>query len=259
MKSPATPSAPTTSATSVSTVSGSTSTSGIKKVHEPVGFFEGLPILPAAAVEVGERINRGVLKDVYKCTWVGAKYALACLTSHDPVNVQAFYEEARMLTRYKHPSVIKIFAVMYDLPTKLAADMPGLPAPQGKSERPIRGMILEYCPTSLQDAVANLKATPFTDVEKYSIIRDIGNVLEMLHNEKPRPVIFRDIKTANILLSQTKQVKFIDFSQARAQTSKPVSKEGGTQSYHPPEEAAEEGRKVSPHEKCFFCFVCLFD
>lgn len=50
--------------------------------------------------------------------------------------------------------------------------------------------------------------------EALEITRQLCDVLEYLHSQNP-PVVFRDLKPANIMLNQERQVKLIDFGIAR--------------------------------------------
>ena len=78
---------------------------------------------------------------------------------------------------------------------------------------------------------------PCTEQEVRDWAMQLCNVLTYLHGQNP-PVIFRDLKPANIMLSSTGQLKLIDFGIARLFKSGKTSdtQQIGTHGYAPPEQ-----------------------
>lgn len=70
------------------------------------------------------------------------------------------------------------------------------------------------------------------------------DVLEYLHGQKPQPVIFRDLKPANIMLAHNGQIKLIDFGIARLfdVAKRTDTLKMGTVGYAPPEQYAGHGQ-----------------
>jgi len=65
---------------------------------------------------------------------------------------------------------------------------------------------------------------------------EMCNVLEFLHNHKPEPIIFRDVKPSNIMVNRNDHIVLIDFGIAKVFK---VGQKGtmiGTEGYAPPEQ-----------------------
>src|ERR1700678_4723831 len=91
----------------------------------------------------------------------------------------------------------------------------------------IDGITLEQ---KLQNAGGKLPES-----EVMEVAMQVPDTLEYLHNLEP-PVIYRDLKPSNVMLTPTEQVKLIDFGIARL--FQPLSNATmiGTQGYAPPEQ-----------------------
>ncbi|MBN1873762.1 MAG: serine/threonine-protein kinase [Anaerolineae bacterium] len=62
------------------------------------------------------------------------------------------------------------------------------------------------------------------------------DVLSYLHNHKPRPIIFRDLKPANVMLDDHSRIRLIDFGIAKLFQSGEKGTMIGTEGYSPPEQ-----------------------
>jgi outer membrane protein assembly factor BamB len=62
------------------------------------------------------------------------------------------------------------------------------------------------------------------------------DVLSYLHNHKPQPIIFRDLKPANIMLDAHDRVRLVDFGIAKIFQSGEKGTTIGTEGYSPPEQ-----------------------
>lgn len=66
---------------------------------------------------------------------------------------------------------------------------------------------------TLADFIESGKYPP--EEEIIELIFQLAEVLDYLHSQKPRPIIFRDIKPANIMIGEDNKVYLIDFGLAR--------------------------------------------
>jgi len=83
------------------------------------------------------------------------------------------------------------------------------------------------------------KQSPPVEIEKTrKIISQICDVLSYLHNQKPAPIIFRDLKPSNIMIMPDLTVKLIDFGIARIfkDSKKSDTVIVGTPGFAPPEQ-----------------------
>ncbi|MEA3340524.1 MAG: serine/threonine-protein kinase, partial [Chloroflexota bacterium] len=85
------------------------------------------------------------------------------------------------------------------------------------------------------------------------------DVLEYLHSQTP-PVIFRDMKPANVMLTPEGDVKLIDFGVARLfdPTKRTDTLKMGTAGYAPPEQYAGQGQ-TTPRSDVYALGVTLYE
>lgn len=65
---------------------------------------------------------------------------------------------------------------------------------------------------------------------------ELCEVLSYLHNHKPRPVVFRDMKPSNVMVDQHSHIRLIDFGIARVFQPGEKGTMIGTEGYSPPEQ-----------------------
>ena len=65
---------------------------------------------------------------------------------------------------------------------------------------------------------------------------ELCDVLQHLHNQKPQPIIFRDLKPSNIMLDQYNRIRIIDFGIAKLFETDRKGTMIGTEGYSPPEQ-----------------------
>ncbi|MGV8120146.1 MAG: protein kinase [Candidatus Xenobiia bacterium LiM19] len=135
----------------------------------------------------------------------------------------SFSREAEILSRLDHPGIPRIADYF--------------------SFRDREYLVMEYAEgRSLQDILEERKE-PFSEDEAVDIALQICEVLIYLHNQKPDPVIFRDLKPSNIIVSSQGRVKLVDFGIARFFHRDKVTDtiHMGTVGYAPPEQFGGKG------------------
>jgi serine/threonine-protein kinase len=187
---------------------------------------------------IEEHLGMGGMGTVYKATdtTLGREVALKMLHPEmleDPANVARFEREARTLASLNHPHI----GVIYGL----------------EAHDTMRFLALEYVPGPTLAERLHRRALPVR--EAMLIAEQIAEALEAAH---AKGIIHRDLKPANIKVSESGQVKVLDFGlaksveQAQASLSSDITMlteklaEGGgvagTPAYMSPEQAS--GKKL---------------
>jgi outer membrane protein assembly factor BamB/tRNA A-37 threonylcarbamoyl transferase component Bud32 len=127
-----------------------------------------------------------------------------------------FEREANILATLSHPGIVQIYDYF--------------------SEGDRSYLVEEYVDGS--DLEALLAETegflPEAQVVHWAV--QVCEVLKYLHSHEPRPIIFRDIKPSNIMLSGQGRIRLVDFGIARLFQSGQKGTMIGTEGYSPPEQ-----------------------
>ncbi len=108
--------------------------------------------------------------------------------------IQNFLAEARILSRLNHNNL----PAFTDFFTEGARHF----------------LVMEYIDGSTLEDLLDRNKGPFSEPRVLGWARQLCDVLEYLHNQQP-PVIFRDMKPGNIMLTRSGRIKLIDFGIAR--------------------------------------------
>jgi serine/threonine protein kinase len=108
--------------------------------------------------------------------------------------IECFQREASMLRTLQHPNLPKVTDFFTE---------------GGKHY-----LMMEYIPGQTLDKLMAARGAPFSEPEVAGWALQLCDVLHYLHSQNP-PIIFRDLKPGNIMLTPQGQVKLIDFGIAR--------------------------------------------
>src|SRR5258708_6225411 len=108
--------------------------------------------------------------------------------------IQNFLAEARILSRLNHPNV----PAFTDFFTEGARHF----------------LVMEFIDGSTLEELLEANHGPFSERRVLGWARQLCDVLEYLHGQQP-PIIFRDLKPGNIMLTRSGSIKVIDFGIAR--------------------------------------------
>lgn len=173
------------------------------------------------------RVGQGGMGAVYKVAdtriqgklWAVKEMSDAALTNpHDRQQaVQAFEREAQLLSCLSHANIPHV------------SDFFG----QGGKQY----LVMEFVEGQTLEEILRGRAGPLPEAEVRPWALQLCDVLDYLHTRKP-PVIFRDLKPANIMIDHAGNVKLIDFGIVRffqpGKTKDTTS--FGTAGYAPPEQ-----------------------
>jgi outer membrane protein assembly factor BamB/tRNA A-37 threonylcarbamoyl transferase component Bud32 len=132
------------------------------------------------------------------------------------ISLETFEREANILASLSHPAIPKVFDYFHE-------------------ERRVY-LIIEFIEgTDLESLLSEIDyALPQENVADWAI--QICDVLSYLHNHKPSPIVFRDMKPSNIMLRQDGRVVLIDFGIAKVFQAGKRGTMIGTEGYSPPEQ-----------------------
>jgi serine/threonine protein kinase len=131
--------------------------------------------------------------------------------------IQNFLAEARILSRLNHPN-LPAFTDFF-------------------TEGSRHFLVMEYVDGNTLENLLEQNGGPFSERRVLGWARQLCDVLEYLHSQQP-PVIFRDMKPGNIMLTRSGRIKLIDFGIARLfrATSSQDTQLLGTPGFAPPEQ-----------------------
>jgi serine/threonine-protein kinase len=200
---------------------------------------------------VDELIGRGGMASVYRGydEKLGRTVAIKVLEKDlagDSTFRTRFRLEAQAASRMAHSSIVRVFDAGEDTET----DATGAP-------RPVPYIVMELVTgTLLKDVISKGPVTP-KDAVTY-----VDGILEALEYSHRAGVVHRDIKPGNVMVTETGQVKVMDFGIARAvsDSSSTVAETTsilGTAAYFSPEQA--KGEQVDARADLYSAGVVLYE
>ena len=139
--------------------------------------------------------------------------------------VQNFEREANLLATLSHPSIPRI----YDYFTE-----------ENRSY-----LVIEYIHGKDLEAIISENNGFLTEEQVLTWGIELCDVLSFLHNHKPDPIIFRDMKPSNVMIDHNGDVKLVDFGIAKAFQFGQKGTMIGTEGYSPPEQYRGEATPLA--------------
>ncbi|MFM6971694.1 MAG: protein kinase domain-containing protein, partial [Rhodoluna sp.] len=205
----------------------------------------------AGRYEVGNLIGRGGMADVFEGTdrRLGRTVAIKLLKSdlaNDPAFEARFRQEAQASARMAHPTIVRV----YDAGEEVTHDEYG-------NEHKYPFIVMEYVSGRLLRDIMHERRLTRKEVIDYTV-----GVLTALEFSHRAGVVHRDIKSANIMITDTGLVKVMDFGIARAvsdssATMAHTSGIVGTAQYFSPEQA--RGETVDARTDLYSAGVLLYE
>ncbi len=130
--------------------------------------------------------------------------------------VKNFEREANLLATLSHPSIPRIYDYF--------------------SHESRSYLVMEFINGKDLEAILADSETPPDELAVVSWAMQLCDVLTFLHNLQPQPVVFRDLKPANMMIDQHGNVRLIDFGIARGFQVNQRGTMIGTEGYAPPEQ-----------------------
>jgi len=205
----------------------------------------------AGRYEVGNLIGRGGMADVYEGvdTRLGRTVAIKLLKAdlaNDPNFEARFRQEAQASARMAHPTIVRV----YDAGEDTVTDSNG-----NEVKHPF--IIMEFVSGKLLRDLLHERRLTRTEVIDYA-----SGVLTALEFSHRAGVIHRDIKAANVMITDGGLVKVMDFGIARAVSDSSATMAHttgimGTAQYFSPEQA--KGETVDSRTDLYSAGVLLFE
>jgi len=139
--------------------------------------------------------------------------------------VQNFEREANLLATLSHPAIPRIYDYF--------------------SEENRSYLVLEYIHGKDLEAIISENNGFLTEEQVLTWGIELCDVLSFLHNHKPDPIIFRDMKPSNVMIDHNGDVKLVDFGIAKTFQFGQKGTMIGTEGYSPPEQYRGEATPLA--------------
>lgn len=130
--------------------------------------------------------------------------------------VEGFEREANILATISHPSIPTIYDY-FTLGTRSY-------------------LVMEFIEGDNLEIKLQQRRAPFNEEEVIAWGIALCDVLDYLHTHEPEPIIFRDIKPANVMITRRNQIRLVDFGIAKTFQTGSKGTMIGTEGYSPPEQ-----------------------
>jgi outer membrane protein assembly factor BamB/tRNA A-37 threonylcarbamoyl transferase component Bud32 len=215
-----------------------------KKIELPSERAEGGD--HPAQLSAGETlVNRYVIQDVIGVGGMGSVYRARDL--HFP-NVVKLVAVKEMINRAPDPLVRKTIVQNFEREANILATLnhPSIPRIYDYFTQDERSyLVLEFILG--KDLEAIISETPGFMPEEQILgwAIELCDVLTFLHEHKPDPIVFRDMKPSNIMINQHQHVILVDFGIAKPFQTGQKGTMIGTEGYSPPEQYRGEATPLA--------------
>ena len=154
--------------------------------------------VPYDELEFGDLLGKGSQGEVYLAQWRGTTIAVKKVdtTNIEPTTVEEFCQEASMMRHMHHYSLTQFLGISFQSHALC--------------------ILTEYVERgSLFDIIQDTKST-YTWQRGIDVMTDVARGMHYLHSHKP-PILHRDLKSLNILVTRDWRGKIADFGMTRFQ------------------------------------------
>ncbi|KAG1697948.1 hypothetical protein DVH05_015432 [Phytophthora capsici] len=195
--------------------------------------------IPYETLKFDTALSKGASGEVWACTFNGRKVAVKRLLqskSQKADKVQTFAEEIELTASLSHPHIVTFVGVAWNCLNNLV-------------------MVLEYVPMgNLQDYLLKNADLLSWARDKIYMAVGIAQALDYLHGHGS-PLIHRDLKSTNILLTRRLEPKLIDFGISRGAVDLTMTAGVGTPYWTAPE--VLEGKRYTEQADIYSFGVVL--
>ncbi|RLN72081.1 hypothetical protein BBJ28_00022390 [Nothophytophthora sp. Chile5] len=178
--------------------------------------------LPRDRVVVETLVNRGAFGEVYEGAYNGQRVAIKMLlpdSRRSIPHVNAFLAEVKMAAIMEHPHIVQFLGVAWDSLSDMCSLFEFMPGGD------LRALLMRF---ERRNYLVGFNAN------KVKIAYQVAHALTYLHS-LDLPVIHRDLKSRNILLSDELDAKLTDFGISRERVDQTMTAGVGTSLWMAPE------------------------
>ncbi|KAG2966897.1 hypothetical protein PC120_g27029, partial [Phytophthora cactorum] len=178
--------------------------------------------IPIDRIELGSIISRGGFGEVYCGRYRDQDVAIKTLLPEkrkDLVHIQAFLSEVRLMATMEHPHVVQFIGVAWESLSDLFC------VTEFMAGGDLRSLLKDYRSNGVPQGM---------DASKMQIAYQVAYALTYLHSLDP-VVLHRDLKSRNILLTESLDAKLTDFGASRIRSDATMTAGVGSSLWMAPE------------------------
>jgi len=154
---------------------------------------------------------------------------------------EIFFREAELMCQFDHPGLPKVYGVF--------------------RENEKAYLVMEYIEGNTLETIINSSEDPVAVEQAVKWTVELAEIISYLHSSFDKPVVYRDLKPSNIIITPEGKEKLIDFGTVRYYNpNKEVDTDTfrlGSPGYAPPEQY-EGGGQTTPRTDVFSLGVILY-
>ncbi|POM77700.1 TKL protein kinase, partial [Phytophthora palmivora] len=178
--------------------------------------------IPIDRIKLGAVISRGGFGEVYRGRYRDQDVAVKTLLPEkrkDLTHIQAFLSEVRLMATMEHPHIVQFIGVAWESLSDLFC------VTEFMTGGDLRSLLKDYLATGVPQGM---------DASKMQIAYQVAYALTYLHSLDP-VVLHRDLKSRNILLTESLDAKITDFGASRIRSDATMTAGVGSSLWMAPE------------------------
>uniref|UniRef100_H3HAH9 Protein kinase domain-containing protein n=2 Tax=Phytophthora ramorum TaxID=164328 RepID=H3HAH9_PHYRM len=178
--------------------------------------------IPIDRVELGDVIGRGAFGEVHRGRYRDQDVAIKTLLPEkrkDLAHIQAFLSEVRIMATMEHPQVVQFIGVAWESLSEVYC------VTEFMGGGDLRTLLIDYLASGVPQGMDN---------NKMKIAYQVAHALTYLHSLEPM-VLHRDLKSRNILLTESLDAKITDFGASRIRSDASMTSGVGSALWMAPE------------------------
>ena len=213
--------------------------------HRITQNFNSAPLPEKQLLSGSTLVNRYLIQDVVGVGGMGSVYRARDL--HFP-NVVKLVAVKEMINQARDPQMRMTIIQNFEREANILATLNHASIPRifdyfTMEDRSY--LVLEYVNGKDLEEILNESAVPLPEEQVVRWGIELCDVIDYLHNHKPEPIIFRDLKPSNVMINQSGHVILVDFGIAKMFRTGQKGTMIGTEGYSPPEQYRGEATPLA--------------